>query len=396
MDAKADISNWQINMLEKEKTKVRLLFYCGGFAQVGGIETFCKNLLSHLQSKGYDCTLLCWGGKSSLIGILRSLGVKIICNPWRWGCKWNVPDWLLLPIGLQQVQNADIVLLSKLFPLKLLKALRQKAPKSTQFVYITAYKPELPATALAKQSLLESLSIFDLVLVQASSFENDLRKIGYQGKVSVIPLIAQQAGALQTLPSGEELKIGFLGRLVEDKNVSLLLKTFHVFQAILLNSSRNQSKVYSATTLHIFGEGHLRQELEQLTFQLGLESSVTFHGNVPNDRVEEAIASCHLFAFTSHLEGQCLAALEILSCGRPIVATNVGAFPDILSDSRLGKLINTPDPEVFANGLLEVIQSLEQQRIFPQSIHSAYSERYAPETLGDRYIGILEDLLDMR
>lgn len=385
-----------MNMIEKQKFQISLLFYCGGFAQIGGIETFCKNLLSHLQVKGYCCTLLCWGGKSSLIGILRSLGVKIIRSPWRWGCKWNFPDWLLLPIGVQQVQNADIVLLSKLFPLRLLRTLKQKASKSTQFVYITAYKPELPATASAKRSLLESLSIFDLVLVQASSFENDLRKIGYPGKVSVIPLISQQVKAVQTLPSGEELKIGFLGRLVEDKNVSLLLKTFHIFQAILLNSSGNLSKVYSATTLHIFGEGHLRQELEQLTSQLGLESSVTFHGKIPNDQVEEAIASCHLFAFTSHLEGQCLAALEILSCGRPIVATNVGAFPDILSDSRLGKLIDTSDPEVFANGLLEVMQALEQQRIFPQSISSAYSERYAPENVGDRYIGILEDLVSVR
>ncbi len=103
----------------------------------------------------------------------------------------------------------------------------------------------------------------------------------------------------------------------------------------------------------MFGDGHLRKNLEELACGLGIEKFVVFHGNIPNSRVPEVIASCHLFAFTSINEGQCLAALEILSCGRPLVATDVGALPEILSDSCLGRLVEFT-PESVAMGILEV------------------------------------------
>jgi glycosyltransferase involved in cell wall biosynthesis len=371
---------------------MKILFYFGGFAPIGGIETFCKNLLSYLQTRGYDCTLLCWGKKSPLLQFIQQAKVQIVRSPWHWGCRWNLPDWMLLSIGLQQVKHADIVLFGKLFPLRILKWLRAKSGSRTRFVYITPYRPLQPKTAVEKSRILEAFNLFDVIFVQSVSFVNELYSIGYQGRSEVIPYIPQKPGKIKPFPPKENLKIGFLGRLVKAKNISLLLRSFHRLQDKYLRKSGSEDREKSQPSLHLFGDGYLRQELEQLAQHLGIAASVVFHGSVPNGEIEEAIASCHLFAFSSRSEGQCLAALEILACGRPIVATDAGALPDILSDSRLGRLVPAANHENFAAKLMEVVKLINEQSISPETIRSAYLERYEPERVGDRYRELLISL----
>jgi glycosyltransferase involved in cell wall biosynthesis len=299
---------------------------------------------------------------------------------------------MLLSIGLQQVKRADIVLFGKLFPLGILKWLRAKSGIRTRFVYITPYRPLQQKAAGEKSRILEAFNLFDVILVQSASFGNDLYSIGYQGRIEVIPYIPQKPGKLKPFPAKENLKIGFLGRLVKDKNISLLLRSFHYLQDKYLRESGYEDREKSQPSLHLFGDGYLRQELEQLAQHLGIAASVVFHGSVPNGEIEEAIASCHLFAFSSRSEGQCLAALEILACGRPIVATDAGALPDILSDSRLGRLVPAANHENFAAKLMEVVKLINEQSISPETIRTAYLERYEPERVGDRYRELLISL----
>ena len=362
--------------------KNRVLFYMGGFAPTGGIETFCKNLLSYLQSNQYSCSLVCWGVLSPLISALKEQNIIITRSFWRWGCTWNLPDWLLLPLGIQSIKKADVVILGKLFPYPILRILRSKT--KARFVYVTPYKPSIPDD-LNKKNISDSLNVFDLIIVQSQSFIKNLQDIGYRGKIEILPYITKNPRKVQSLPSTESLQIGFLGRLVEDKNICLLLKSF----ADLLKNEAIAN--YKSVSLNIFGDGHLRINLERLACELGIEKSVLFHGNIPNSRVLDAIVSCHLFAFTSINEGQCLAALEILSCGRPLVATDAGALPEVLSDSRLGRMVEFT-PESIAMGILEVANLLQQDIMTPENIRSAYLETYDAQKVGDRYIQVINSL----
>ncbi|GJD16224.1 hypothetical protein RIVM261_011800 [Rivularia sp. IAM M-261] len=371
---------------------MKILFYFGGFAPIGGIETFCKNLLFYLEAKNYSCRLVCWGPVSPLLQSLKQAKVKIVRSFWQWGCRWNLPDWLLLPFGIQEIKQANIVIFGKLLPNNILKLLRLQSDNTAKFVYITPYRPSAPKTIEGKKDFIEILDNFDLILVQASAFQEDLYQIGYQGRLETIPYIPRQPGKLICFPTVKELKIGFLGRLVEDKNIPFLIEAFSCFQNKWLQISSSRAK-QQKPSLHIFGDGHLREQLEKLASDLGIACSVIFHGSIANNEVESAISLCHLFAFTSRTEGQCLAALEILGCGRPIVATNAGALPDILSDSRLGYIVESTDPNVFADSLMQMANLIEQESISPETICSAYLERYAPEKVGERYKQVLDSLL---
>lgn len=374
---------------------MKIIFYCGGFEPLGGIETFCKNLLSYLLTKNNECQLICWGKMSPLLQSIEQAKIKIHRISWRWGCRWNLPDWLLLPIGLPQVKQADIIIFSKLFPIKILRKLRLQASKKAKFVFITAYRPSEIYKNSDKKCVLAALNIFDLVLVQAPTFIEDLRQLGYYKHVVSVPLIPQKINIIKELPAKGELKIGFLGRLVEDKNIPLLLEAFRCFQDKYLQAFTCETKQNNKPTLHLFGDGLLYKQLKQMAEKLGIASDVTFYGSIPNSEIERAITSCHIFAFTSRREGQCLAALEILGCGRPIVATNIGALPEILSDLRLGKIVQSPNPNAFADTLIEMARLIDQQLISASTIHSAYLERYSPEKVGERYEEIINSLFNI-
>ena len=235
-----------------QSKKHKVLFYFGGFAPTGGIETFCRNLLSYLESHQHLCELVCWGKSSELLKAIEKRNIKLTYSFWRWGS--------VIPNSLEEKENMS-----------------------------------------------KSLNIFDVILVQSKSFIQNLQEINYNGVIEVIPYITNLKGELQALPSKESLQIGFLGRLVEDKNVALLLKSFS-------HLKENSSFINDIPIkLNLFGDGHLRCQLENLASDLGIKDSVVFHGNIPHNQIQEAIASCHLFVFTSINEGQCLAALEILS-----------------------------------------------------------------------------------
>ena len=83
--------------------------------------------------------------------------------------------------------------------------------------------------------------------------------------------------------------------------------------------------------LMIGGNGPLLQDLERLTSALRLEDCVRFLGFVPEVKLPALYASADAFILpTAELECFGLIALESLACGRPVLATPVGAIPELV------------------------------------------------------------------
>lgn len=95
-------------------------------------------------------------------------------------------------------------------------------------------------------------------------------------------------------------------------------------------------------TLHIVGEGCLRQELTDQIKRLGLENSVFLDGvseNISKDYLSSSIA-----VFTSHYEGFLLALAEAESAGVPVVSFDTPCGPkDIIEDGKDGFLVPNGD-----------------------------------------------------
>jgi glycosyltransferase involved in cell wall biosynthesis len=140
--------------------------------------------------------------------------------------------------------------------------------------------------------------------------------------------------------------------------------------------------------LHLFGDGGQRAELEKACVQMALRD-VFFHGETPRAEVAKAIDSCDLFLNTSTTEGQCIAALEILSRGRPLVATPVGALPEVLVDPALGRVAPLGDPKSFAVVVSAVAQAIRARNMTPGSVAAAFQTRYDHDAIAGRYLDLL-------
>jgi glycosyltransferase involved in cell wall biosynthesis len=141
----------------------------------------------------------------------------------------------------------------------------------------------------------------------------------------------------------------YAGRIASNKGLPTLLAAF----ARLPPSTRIPLVLMG----HDWGE---RAALERQAAHLGLGKEVVWLGHVSDDRqYREVFRRASLFVLPSEWEAFGLVLLEAMAAGRPIVATEVGAVPEVLKGGRAGRLVPYGDPERLASAIRELLESPE-------------------------------------
>jgi glycosyltransferase involved in cell wall biosynthesis len=110
------------------------------------------------------------------------------------------------------------------------------------------------------------------------------------------------------------------------------------------------------TNLHVYliGEGQDRPVIESVIRTNNAGSYIHALPECNFDDVAVWMAAADLVTLPSYMEGCPNVILEALACGRPVVATNVGGIPEILSDE-CGRLISSRDSGALAQALASVL-----------------------------------------
>ena len=113
---------------------------------------------------------------------------------------------------------------------------------------------------------------------------------------------------------------------------------------LLLNAlAKLQERLREWRVLFV-GKGPELSRLKSLASSLGLAGKVDFVGLIDNDRLRYYYSAADVSCLASRNEGWPNVLLESLACGTPVVATRVGAVPDLLQEPGLGVLVDaTPD-----------------------------------------------------
>jgi sugar transferase (PEP-CTERM/EpsH1 system associated) len=138
--------------------------------------------------------------------------------------------------------------------------------------------------------------------------------------------------------SSEEIIIGTVGRLDPVKDQQLLIKAF----------AKLRSKYHNIILL-IIGDGPCRENLENLTKDLGLKQNVRFLGM--RSDVPELLKLMDIFVLPSIFEGVSNTILEAMAMGLPVIATNVGGNPDLIEDGETGILVPKEDVSTLTTAL---------------------------------------------
>jgi glycosyltransferase involved in cell wall biosynthesis len=147
-------------------------------------------------------------------------------------------------------------------------------------------------------------------------------------------------------------------KLPQDKLVLLTVRRLVPRMGIenLIRAFKTASDARGGMYLVIAGDGPCRSAYERLTSQLGLDGFIRFDGFVDDALLPAYYRAADLFVLpTRALEGFGLVTLESLACGTPVLATPVGATPEILCrfDKRL--LFAGSSAEEIASGTLKFI-----------------------------------------
>lgn len=101
------------------------------------------------------------------------------------------------------------------------------------------------------------------------------------------------------------------------------------------------------------GSDEYKREVLELVERLGLRGRCVFAGN--QDAVHRFYAACDVTVMSSHFEGTANAVLESLSCGVPVVATNVSDTAIILPDGRAGFVVPPGDERAMSDRICALL-----------------------------------------
>jgi 1,2-diacylglycerol 3-alpha-glucosyltransferase len=145
----------------------------------------------------------------------------------------------------------------------------------------------------------------------------------------------------------ERIVLLFVGRIQGEKRLDVLI---HALQR-LDRADEHRDDVQLA----IAGRGAQRKELEEMARDLVTERGVVFVGFVPDEDLPCLLNSADIFAMPSDAELQSIATLEAMAAGRPILAANARALPELVRDGVNGYLFEHGNAEEAARCLVELI-----------------------------------------
>jgi len=187
-----------------------------------------------------------------------------------------------------------------------------------------------------------------LALVSESSKAIGVKRTGSDERLRVI----YNGIDLSEFPENAEVSPGMginilsVGRLANGKRIDEGIRIFGQLK------SRSHGCHY-----RIIGEGPERARLQALANQLGLDTSITFHGNLEHAQVRRRLVESDILLHPGVDESFGLVVAEAMAAGKPVVAARSGAIPELLADQESGYLYPSGDESLAVKYLAGLVDN---------------------------------------
>lgn len=357
-----------IRSLRLARPKGIMIISSSFIPDIGGVETHLRDLISSLSRRGYKIVLLTFQpyqlakAKTQKVEIRKNVIIYRLPRPLRsimfYGDLWRPASQLFyLPIlflssilfVLLYRKDIEIIHVHGILPTPIAclisKLFKKKCIMSLHHTYIAKGKIH---KILAKMVL----SLPDKILCLSNRSKTELLKIGLKDeKIRVfIHWIDQEKfkpldknWCKKILDLENKFVVLFVGRLIEEKGVKILLTVAKKF-----------SKIFDDMIFVFVGQGPLAREL--LILQNTLKN-IIYRGAVNDKDLPIYYNAADIVVVPSiSEEGFGRNIIESLACGTPVIASNRGGIPEVL-DSLVGMLI-----EPTADSLASAITQLYSDR----------------------------------
>ncbi len=230
-----------------------------------------------------------------------------------------------------------------------------------------------------------ALRFFDRVATPSREVARTLRKSGVKlGSINYIGNgidISRFTSAAPTvraeITAGTSTIVGFVGRLISGKGGDLLL---HAVSRIV--------NVFPDVLFVFAGEGELRSRWIELSAELQITRHVRFLG--PRTDMPNVYASLDMLVLPSLNEAMPMVVLEAMASGKPVIATRVGAIPEVVLDGVSGTVIRPGSVDDIVTAVLQLLRSPDLARQYGRNGFDFVSQTYSSEVMARNYLSLYD------
>ena len=191
-----------------------------------------------------------------------------------------------------------------------------------------------------------NLRLFSKIILYSSSLINSWGLQKHRDKVLIAGehYIDLNRFKVMTKLGERSNRIGYIGRLSEEKGVMNFLESIS-----LLNITTNQLNIL------LGGDGRLTTTIGEFIRSKRLDHIIEMSGWIDHHDLPKYLNTLKLLVLPSYTEGLPNIMLEAMACGTPILATPVGAIPDLIIDGCTGFIMENNSPDIIAKNIKKAL-----------------------------------------
>lgn len=365
----------------KNADKLKILLVSPYPPPVGGIQSWTVNILNFLKHQ--DQTDFCYINSSVKykdileIGFWKriSAGIKVTIDLIR-AIRYSIIEHH--PSVIHLTSSASLALFKDYLILKLAKKLKTPLIIHLRF-------GRIPDLAVKKNwewyLILHIIRKSDYTIVIDDRSYKTLVKAGFKNIANIAnPISEELVQAVTKLKNSERHfdkgKVVFVGHIFIKKGI------YELVEACV-----NSSYVKLIKFIGPIKE-EVKSELENIACKRADKSWLYFTGTATREEVLSEIKSSELLVLPSYTEGFPNVILEAMAMGCPVVATNVGAIPEMLninSDSPAGLCIPSKDIEALKDSIEKILSNDELGNQFGQNGMIRVLEKFTIDKIFEEY-----------
>lgn len=172
------------------------------------------------------------------------------------------------------------------------------------------------------------------------------------------PIIIDTKALPKKMSKEKEPTFLFVSRVVRMKGIEEVIKAFSFI-----------ATVYPKAKLWIVGgtEDSYKAELIKMTHEYGVESQITFCGQVNEREKYERMMRAHMLLHASVKEGWGLVVLEAARFGTPAVVYNVNGLKDVVKNGRTGIVVANNSPREMAKEAIDLYKDTVRYKLYQRN-----------------------------
>lgn len=200
----------------------------------------------------------------------------------------------------------------------------------------------------------------------------------------------QGHGVQQSLNGNTKFVVGYLARICPEKGLHLLVEAFHQLTQKL---GKNAIQLKVAGYLGERDRRYFENIVKQID-ELGLSDAFHYHGEVSRHEKINFLNSLHVLSVpTTYKESKGLSILEALANGVPVVQPRHGTFPEFISLTEGGILVEPNSASAIAEGILKLINDRHLRERLGSQGKAAVHQKFSDQTMADATLEVYQKYL---